>query len=175
MKKTVEGNRDVVKVRMGEPNGPCIILDMLAFYPAEEPPPSASATSLPAIAPPIGMSGFSSGGFFPNGQFPPHIMVPHHLSAPMQRQSTTPATQVNPSQLHNQAAPALPAPPSTTGFSSLQGEMPALEKKRKPSLDLKSDQKRRKGDGGLPTPPAAGMSTVNPRDVIDLTFEDSFP
>ena len=184
MKKTVEGNREVVKVNMGEANGPCIVLDLLAFYPAEEPPPAApAATSVTPMAPmsmPANMQGFPGPAFFSNGQFPPHMMIPHHLSnsaMALSRQSAATPTQVNPAQLHNQSSPALPAPPSTTGFSgTYQGEMPALDKKRKPSLELRpNDQKRRKGENGIPTPPAAGTSTVNPRDVIDLTFEDSVP
>jgi hypothetical protein len=171
----------MVKVNMGEANGPCIILDLLAFYPAEEPPPAApAATSLPPMAPMPIPQGFPGPAFFPNGQFPPHMMIPHHLSnttMALSRQPAATPTQVNPAQLHNQSSPALPAPPSTTGFSgTYQGDTPGLDKKRKPSLELRpSDQKRRKGENGLPTPPAAGTSTVNPHDVIDLTFEDSVP
>lgn len=173
IKRTIELNREPVKVSMGEPNGPCIILDLLAFYPAEETP---SQSAVPKPSNPIGSTS-SPVSFDPRAASGPYPMVLQH-QLPFQsipRTLAPPSTQVNPVQLHAPPNPTLPVPPSTTRFNGPNGGESA-DKKRKPSLDLRAgDQKRRKAENGMPTPPANGSSVLNPRDVFDLTSEEPAP
>lgn len=183
VKKTLELNRDLVKVQMGTPNGPCIALELLAFYPSEDQSP-AVGTPLPGMGP---MTPFT-GTFMSSGQYPPHLVLPHplgpHQMAPLPPiqprnvPSTSSSTQINPVLTTNQPsrpASSLPTPPRVVNF--LSDGFPTGEKKRKPSLDLNPiEQKRRKSEHfplqPFPLQPSL-MGAVNPRDVIDLTYEES--
>jgi len=190
VKKTIELNRDLVKVQMGEANGPCITLDLLAFYPAEDTqPPMPPPLQGVAMGMPPNMA-YPTPPFFGPGQFP-HMMLSHPISGhamPGQphRLMAPPTTQVNPAQLHGSAHHhgSLPPPPMTTAYpGAWSGDTPGGEKKkRKRSVELRPDEsKRRKSEFSTPTHTPVtsnGMipgTPVDDLDVIDLTFEDAMP
>ena len=188
MKRTIEGNRDLVKVQMGEANGPCITLDLLAFYPAEDtqsqmPPPLPGVPM--GMAPTLNMAYPAPPFFGPPGQFP-HMMLSHPMSGqPHRVMVPSTAAQINPTQIHgSHPHSSLPPPPMTTAYpGNWSNDIPGLDKKkRKRSVETKPDDpKRRKSEFSTPvSTPLNGVGVipgtpVEDLDVIDLTFDEAMP
>lgn len=171
-------NRELVKAQMGTPNGPCIILELLAFYPSEDHSPAAG-TTLSSMTP----MGPFPGAFMTPPQYTPHLMLPHALAPhqmaplpPIQPRNVASTSSSGPTHLSSRPAPSLPTPPLVSGFpGNYQSEgSQSGDKKRKPSLDLNPDErKRRKSEHMLQAQSTGAAGTANSRDVIDLTFDDS--
>ncbi|KIM20423.1 hypothetical protein M408DRAFT_135858 [Serendipita vermifera MAFF 305830] len=189
IKKTIELNRDLVKVQMGEANGPCITLDLLAFYPPEDnqptmPPPLPGVSM--GMPPNMNMALPSAPYFGHPGPFP-HMMLSHPIGGqPHRTMVPSPANPANSNQHHGSSHPhtSLPPPPVTTGYpGNWPGDIAALDKKkRKRSVEARPDEsKRRKSELSTPvTTPLNGTGVipgtpVEEPDVIDLTIDESLP